>query len=94
MTLSVSLLLRFVVRSRLVSLVVVGFCVMAWISVFADVLGVVCRLQPVSDMTMRSENYRVRGMELTDLLNSGALSPMGSRVFVFVVAFGRTAPLA
>ena len=67
---------------------------MAWISLFAGVLGVARLLRPVSDMTMHSENYHVRIMELTDVLNSGALSPVSSRLFVFVVVFGRSIPFA
>jgi hypothetical protein len=49
---------------------------------------------PVSDMTMRSENYRVRGKELTDLLDSGALPPVASRLFVFVATIDRTTPFS
>ncbi len=55
---SVSLLSRFAVRLGLVSLVVGESCVMAWNSLLAGILGVVCSLQPVSDMTMRSAAQR------------------------------------
>jgi len=87
MTPPVSFLLRFVLSSGLVSNVVVGSCERAWSPLSVDIISVACRLQEVSDMSMRSGNYHVRDKELTDLLSSVALSFVVSCVVVLANNF-------
>jgi hypothetical protein len=78
--------LPLVVRCRFRSCISWSWALVRWVwsPLSVDTADVACRLPEISDMSMRSENYRVRDKELTELLDSAALSFVVSYVFVFV----------
>lgn len=87
-----ALLLRFVAGSQLVSLVIAGSCERPWrlLSGFAGGVGRLERGQGHANQAMKW----YEATELTLLLDSSALSPVLSCIFVLFFVLGRTVPFS